>query len=120
MKTYSDADPTPVIDWELGIKLAGNNRVLAIDMLKIFAKSLPDEMNAIIQATHTHNTVELLLHLHKLRGGVSYCGLPRLKKTIIAFEKDVKKNKTKNLTSCFAEFENEVVLALDRIGRITE
>lgn len=110
----------PVIDWELAIRLAGNNRDLATDMLKIFTQSLPAEMNAITQAIHAHNVTELLLHLHKLRGGVSYCGLPRLKKIITLFEKELKNNNIEQVPALFSEFENEVVLTLDHVDRLTE
>jgi two-component system sensor histidine kinase BarA len=120
MNIENDAPQSPVIDWELGIKLAGNNRALAVDMLKIFAKNLPDEINAIRQAINTHDETDLLLHLHKLRGGVSYCGLPRLKKIIVTFEKEVKKHKIKNSNAFFVEFESESVLVLEHISCIRE
>lgn len=108
----------PVIDWELALKLAGNNRELAVDMLKLFVKALPDEMNAIIQANSVHNTSELLIHLHKLRGGLSYCGLPRLRKTLVAYENEAKKGKTTHLPELFQAFEYEVTQVIDHVGRL--
>ena len=55
-------EPThlPVIDWELSVKLAGNRHDLAEEMLKLFLKTLPDEIDAILQLYKEENNAELL------------------------------------------------------------
>jgi len=110
----------PIIDWELGLKLAGNNRELAEEILSLFAKSLPDEFNGIFQAKSSNNTTELLIRLHRLRGGVSYTGLARLKHAITAYEKGVKDNATNKLSDLYMNFETEVTQALQQIGNKSE
>jgi hypothetical protein len=47
MKIHNNSNELPVIDWELGKKLAGNDIMLAEEMLYLFAKSLPQELESI-------------------------------------------------------------------------
>jgi hypothetical protein len=46
--------------------------------------------------------------LHRLRGAVSYCGLPRLKSAIIAYESQVKNNPIHGNEEAYQAFEFEV------------
>lgn len=83
-------DTMPVIDWELSLKLAGNNRDLARDMLTLIYQQLPDDIAQIKALHHEQNTPQLIHHVHKLHGALCYCGLPRLKLLIAHLESDLK------------------------------
>lgn len=109
MKIHNNSKDLPVIDWELGKKLAGNDMMLAEEMLFLFAKSLPQELESIKIAKDCENPKELLSLLHRLRGAVSYCGLPRLKAAIIDYENQIKLNPIGNNEEAYQDFESEVV-----------
>lgn len=80
----------PVIDWESAIKLAGNKREIAEEILGILIKNLPDDMTAINLSWQQKQYIEMGKHLHKLHGALCYCGLPRLKKLVVSLEKNIK------------------------------
>ncbi len=97
-----------VIDWELGLKLAGNKKELADEMLTMLVKSLPEEIEKIRQLKEKNDSKELLQRLHKLHGAVCYCGVPRLKRAIHSLESALKKNKHEELPELFKQFESEM------------
>lgn len=102
----------PIIDREASLKLAGNNQALADDLLALLIKNLPADL-ATIQAAYTaHNEAELKKLLHKLRGGVAYCGLPRLKSILMSTEASIKDGKPENLGAQLKQLNDEVALLL--------
>jgi len=72
-------DNLPIIDWELGHRLAGNQKDLAKDMLGMLIDNLPQNISVIHQLHIEHNYTGLKQQIHKLHGAVVYCGTPRLK-----------------------------------------
>ena len=108
METLADLSALPIIDWEMGARLAGNNRELAQELLAFLCKTLPAEMTAIKQAFLDKQYIELLQRIHKLHGGVSYCGLPRLKTLLASIESDLRKNKFDDLSDLITRLESEV------------
>jgi HPt (histidine-containing phosphotransfer) domain-containing protein len=102
----------PVIDWELGTKLAANKQDLAKELLSGLANGLPASMEEIKQAHESQHLQDLQKHLHKLHGAVAYCGTPRLKKALSAYEKAIKKNETGSFDAYFADLELEVAQLL--------
>lgn len=116
IKKWISQPPTvnnqPVIDWQLGIKLANNKKDLAEEMLSLLVKTLPDEFATIKAAYDTHNHKELLQSTHKLHGAVCYCGVPRLKNSIAALETALKKNDLNDVPTLFVQFEKEVMAVL--------
>ena len=92
MTTELELSSLPIIDWELAIKVAGNNKELAQDLLTLLCKTLNSEVTAIDHAYAEKQGSELLRLVHKLHGGVSYCGLPRLKKVLATLETTLKRN----------------------------
>lgn len=76
-----------IIDLELGASVVGGSIDTAKDMLKLFKeKSLPEERAKIEQAYRTKNVQELIAVVHKMHGGLCYCGAPRLKSVVKNFE----------------------------------
>jgi two-component system sensor histidine kinase BarA len=108
METLADLSSLPIIDWEMGTRLAGNNREVAQELLAFLSKTLPDEMASIKQAFIDRQYRELLQRIHKLHGGVSYCGLPRLKTLLATIESDLKKNKFDDLSDLVERLGSEV------------
>lgn len=82
----------PTIDWDLSMKLAGNKKDLAIDILSMLINSLPNELKEIQTLFDTKKYTELTRKVHKLHGAICYCGTPRLKITIALLETDLKSN----------------------------
>lgn len=97
----------PVIDWELGTKLANNKREIAEEMLTLLVKNLPSEFGDIKQAYENQKFADLLQFVHKLHGAVCYCGVPRLKVAIAAFESALKQNRMEDVDALFVQFERE-------------
>ncbi len=109
------SEEKPVIDWTLGLKLAGNKRELAEEMLSMLVKNLPEEVQRIREAYENNQYQELHQRLHKLHGAVCYCGTPRLKKIIAALENALKKHNTAELPALLNEFVQESQLVLEAV-----
>ena len=101
-----------IIDWELALKVAGNNRELANDLLALLIKNLPTDILAIQQAHADDKQSDLLQRVHKLHGGVSYCGLPRLKKLLANLEADLKKQRIDDVALLLNQLSSESSLLL--------
>ena len=83
---------SPIIDWELGIRLAGNKRDLAEDLLALFISKLAEELNTIKSLHQSENYPELTQRVHKLHGASCYCGIPRIKRVLAQLETELKNN----------------------------
>ena len=103
----------PVIDWKLGMRLAGNKEDLAQDILQLLVKSLPEDKTSIKQSFITKNYKDLLRQVHKLHGALCYCGTPRLKNVIASLETGLKNNIMTDLPTLLDQFETEVNLLLE-------
>ncbi|HSW70240.1 MAG TPA: response regulator [Gammaproteobacteria bacterium] len=103
------------IDWELGLKLAGNKRELAKEMLNVLAKTLAQEVKSIRDAYEEKNYDELHQQLHRLHGAVCYCGTPQLKKIISSLEDMLKKSQTDALSGLLEELEKESQFLLEEM-----
>jgi len=97
----------PVIDWELGLKLAGNKREIAEEMLEMLTMNLAEEVKKIHDSYKNKNYKQLQQQVHKLHGAVCYCGTPRLKKAISTLENALKQNDIDLLPALLENFELE-------------
>ena len=91
-----DWNTLPIIDWELGMRLAGNQSDLAEDMIAMLKKTLPDEFAEIKNHAALRNYNDLLRCVHKLHGAASYCGTPRLKALLAVIEMRLKHESKEN------------------------
>lgn len=112
LSTTRSHNEKPIIDWQLGIKLANNNQALAEDLLALFIKSLENEFVNIKLAYENCNHDELLHHVHKLHGAACYCGVPRLKDAVAILEAALKQNKMADIPALFDQFEITVMEVL--------
>jgi two-component system sensor histidine kinase BarA len=106
--TKSTVTDLPIIDWDLGTRLAGNNRQFAEEMLNLLTQTLPTELTQIKQAHLSRDYLLLQRLVHKLHGAICYCGVPRLKQAAVKLETALKTNKIMEVTGLCAEFEEEI------------
>lgn len=98
----------PCIDWELATQLAGGNLKLAKELLTMFVGSLDTEL-ANIDELYQEKSYEALADvIHRLHGGISYCGLPALKQTIKVFETALKSQKYDDIDKAYTKFTKEI------------
>lgn len=102
----------PIIDWDLSIKLAGNKKDLAEDMLNMLVNNLSADITSIKTCYKLKDYQGLLKRVHRLHGALCYCGLPRLKSVINQLELDLKNNIYTNLAELFLELDHETQLVL--------
>jgi two-component system sensor histidine kinase BarA len=96
---------TPAIDRQLGLRLAGNKQDLANEIMAVLIKSLPHDIEAIINAKQEPDV--LLQRVHKLHGAISYTGLPRIKKLLSELEHSLKNHTASNLDANLKELQIE-------------
>jgi two-component system, NarL family, sensor histidine kinase BarA len=109
----------PVIDWELGTKLAGNKKELAEEMLSLLIETLTDESSMIQQLFIDKNFTELLRRVHRLHGALCYCGLPRLKTVVTRLETELKNNIMVNLPFLLNQLDIEINLLLEHHAHVS-
>jgi two-component system sensor histidine kinase BarA len=109
-----------IIDWELGVRLAGNRQDLARETFNWLKNNLPQDMGQIKQAQQSNNYPELLQQLHKLHGALCYCGVPRLKKVVASFEKSIKNNHIHKIDTFMTDLEFEINQVLEKVSQIGE
>jgi two-component system sensor histidine kinase BarA len=103
----------PVIDWEQGKKLAGNNSGLANEIIEMLIKRLPQDLESINQLSKIPDYLALRNEVHKLHGAVCYCGTPRLKATLMKLETDLKNHIMIDLPYLLDRLNDEVQQVLD-------
>lgn len=80
----------PVIDLVLGAKLLGGDDLeQAKFMITELVKVLPDDLEKISVAFKARDFKQLQDLVHYVKGGVSFCGTPRLKQAISVFENSI-------------------------------
>lgn len=80
---YIQPDSRPsdtCIDLDYGAKLINQDTAGAMQMLQIFAKSVEADITMITESGAQNDFETMKKQLHRLRGGLAYCGLPALKK----------------------------------------
>ena len=97
----------PIIDWELGTKLAGNNADVAEEMLGLLIKSLPSDLAQIKNAYDAQDNNKLAYYVHRLHGALCYCGAPRLKAATHQLDSALRQNQIDNLSSLYTQFEHD-------------
>ena len=111
-----ELDQLPIVDWKLGIKLAGGKKDLAQDLLTMFVPSLPNEISDFHQLYSAQKYKELLQRVHKIHGALAYLGLPRLKTLIARIESELKSNIMSNLPSHLIQLDAEINLVLEHFS----
>lgn len=71
----------------------GHDEEVAIQMVTLFLEELPKELENIQTAYRNKDWPSLQQLAHKIRGGVSYCGMPRLKEACDQLEHTLRNEK---------------------------
>lgn len=71
----------PVIDLDASARLVGNDEALAKQALSMLSKQLMDEKPKLESYYKGQDWEALSKHIHKLRGGMAYCSVPRASAT---------------------------------------
>ncbi len=108
-----------VINRNLAIKLAGNKKELAEEILALLIKDLPTNLVTFNRLHSEQNYSELLKQVHKLHGAVCYTGLERLKVVISRLETEIKNNIMVNSSSLLEQLDTEVKLLLETTSHLT-
>lgn len=75
-----------IIDLKLGAHLIGGDENLAKEAILMLVNSFPDDLNKLEKAYLKKDWAVMQVIIHKLRGGTSYCGTPRLKAACIRLD----------------------------------
>lgn len=111
----ANPNPLEMIDWQEALRLAGHSRALAIELTTRMITSLPGEMTILKTLYNAQNIPGLIQHVHKVRGGLAYTGLSRLKALTATLETDLKNNIMGSLASLISQLDNEVCLLNEQI-----
>ena len=65
----------------MSLRLSNQKPALARDMLAMLLDDLPQQQQIIVKAINEADLETLETVVHKIRGGASYCGVPRLKES---------------------------------------
>ncbi len=112
--TISTMQELPIFDWELSLRLANQNVSLAKDILNLFLKQLPCDLNALKNALHKQQWDHFLRELHKLHGATCYTGVPRLKILIKSLEDKMRHDIKAFDNNLFSEIESEILQLLKK------
>lgn len=97
-----------VIDWDLGIKLAGGKRELAKELLQTLTTLLPQDKIDINAQFQEKKWAPMRDQVHKLHGACCYCGVPRLKKAVATLDQNLKMPDESRLAYYLQDFNQEV------------
>lgn len=108
----SNKQKLKIIDLELGVTLTDGSIDDVKESLTLFMQMLPESQKELQEAYRTKDNKNLLNIVHKIHGGLSYCGLPRLKKAVQALETTLREDsKSKQI----AELYHKVCLEIDAL-----
>lgn len=102
------------IEWELALEKVKGKEALAVEMLTMLISSF-DDVRPLIDATLAgQESIGLLDAIHKLRGGVAYCGIPELLNRCAELEQGLRSGLTPDA------FEPELLELLDIMDAVTK
>lgn len=101
------------IDWELGLKLAGGRKELAVEMIAMLVAELPENRQEIAHAYDIKDFKQLQMLVHKLHGGTCYCGVPKLKAAAAELENALKARQLANIDTLVMQLDQALVDVLE-------
>lgn len=107
-----------VVDLELGLKLTNGNEALASGLLSALVKSFPEELEKLDVAYQSRNWEIVESILHKLRGGLRYCVVPRLREACIRFDDYLKSGKKALIEALYQQFLSEFDKVKEKVGKL--
>lgn len=107
-----------VIDLKLGAELVGGNRELAKNAIAMLVDSLASDIESLEKFCHSHDLEAAQAILHKVKGGVSYCGVPRLKEACVRLDTYLKSGKMDVILNLYNLLYSEFVAVRERLASI--
>ena len=80
-----------IIDIQQTINRLGYDKKTAFDMLALLAQGIKQDKLLFEQALQTNNISQTRELFHKIKGGLNYCGVPRLQNIVNKLHDEVKK-----------------------------
>lgn len=100
------------LNWDLCLTQANNKPDLALDMLKMLLKSLPETVEHIETALSQADNDKMLACIHKLHGACCYCGVPSTQMLCKEIESALKRGVT------IDDVEPEILELLDELTKV--
>ncbi|GIU09341.1 histidine kinase [Shewanella sp. MBTL60-112-B2] len=100
------------LNWELCLTQANNKPDLALDMLKMLLKSLPETVEQIELALSSSDNDKMLACIHKLHGASCYCGVPTTQSLCQEIESSLKRDVS------VEDVEPEILELLDELTKV--
>ncbi len=95
-------DVLPIVDMDLGTRLAGGKLKTAEKMFGLLQDSLPGGLEKLDKAFAQQDWAALQGEAHRLHGSCCYCGVPALKQAIKALEQALKHQEDVDIDALFA------------------
>lgn len=102
-----------VIDLTLGATLVGKDIAFAKEMLKTLVNTFPDELKNLDTAHQKADWKNISDIIHRIKGGVSYCGTPRLQKISAILLDYLHSDKTNEREILYQKFLSEIAAVND-------
>lgn len=102
------------LDWSLALSRAAGKQALALEMLSLLVKSLPDTLTSINQSYQANQLNPLIEAVHKFHGACCYTGVPKLKSLAEMIEAGLKKSQN------IEALEPELLELMDEMASIIE
>ncbi|MCL1140166.1 two-component sensor histidine kinase BarA [Shewanella pneumatophori] len=100
------------LNWDLCLTQANNKPDLALDMLKMLLKSLPETVEHIETALSQADDDKMLACIHKLHGACCYCGVPSTQMLCKEIESALKRGVS------IDDVEPEILELLDELTKV--
>ncbi|ABE54477.1 Hpt sensor hybrid histidine kinase [Shewanella denitrificans OS217] len=100
------------LNWEMCLTQVNQKQDLALEMLRMLVKSLPETIEHLEHALEEQSQDKMLYTVHKLHGASLYCGVPNTQKLCHALESSLKK-----LTPIL-DLEPEILELLDELTKV--
>lgn len=118
VKKTKKSGKTSTIDLNLGAQLIGKDKKAALEMLKMLVDGLPEDLKSIQSSFKTKDFAELAKVVHKLHGGLCYCGTPRLKDSAKKLESALKSSNKSMITKHYNGICKEITLVLNEYKKL--
>ncbi len=105
----NSALPDEIIDLQLASRFFNGNTKLAKKMIDTMIANFYAELDDLNQAHQERNWSVLQNTIHKLRGGIVYCGTPRLEAACMHLENYLKAGHRKFITPLYEQLIREMV-----------
>ncbi len=109
----------PIIDFALSLQIVDGNKKLASELLGLLCAELPQDLLQIQEYKQKQDIMGLRELLHRLRGGLSYCAVPRLQQAAVALHGALRNSPSfENSEHFFQKFHEEASILLQEYEKL--